>query len=121
MFGVIKIWMDEVSGWLNIDEWGLFLGEFSFGDYIFVIYKEGFYEVIEFDFNKKIEFKEIVYIGKFDLDVVVSVVYFEGEWGWLVVKCFQVEIIFINQCFLFIIEYKKSKLLFVLFELGVVI
>lgn len=119
--GAIKIWMDEVSGRLNTDERGLLLGEFSSGDHIFAIYKEGSYEVIELDLNKKIEPKEIVYIGKFDPDAAVSAVYFEGERGWSVAKRFQVETTSTNQRFLFITEHKKSKLLFASPEPGAAI
>jgi topoisomerase-4 subunit A len=119
--GAIKIWMDEVSGRLNTDERGLLLGEFSSGDHIFAIYKEGSYEVIELDLNKKFEPKEIVYIGKFDPDAAVSAVYFEGERGWSVAKRFQVETTSTNQRFLFITEHKKSKLLFASPEPGAAI
>ncbi|KGE88714.1 MAG: DNA gyrase/topoisomerase IV subunit A [Phaeodactylibacter xiamenensis] len=119
--GAIKIWMDEVSGRLNTDERGLLLGEFSSGDHLFAIYKEGAYEVIELDLNKKFEPKEIVSIGKFDPDAVISAVYYEGERGWSVAKRFQVETTSTNQRFLFITEHKKSKLLFASPEPGAAI
>lgn len=119
--GAIKIWMDEVSGRLNTDERGLLLGEFNSGDHLFAIYKEGSYEVIELDLNKKFEPKEIVSIGKFDPDAVISAVYYEGERGWSVAKRFQVETTSTNQRFLFITEHKKSKLLFASPEPGAAI
>ncbi|MCI4649884.1 DNA gyrase/topoisomerase IV subunit A [Phaeodactylibacter sp.] len=119
--GAIKIWMDEVSGRLNTDERGLLLGEFNSGDHLFAIYKEGSYEVIELDLNKKFEPKEIVSIGKFDPEAVVSAVYYEGERGWSVAKRFQVETTSTNQRFLFITEHKKSKLLFATPEPGAAI
>ncbi len=119
--GAIKIWMDEVSGRLNTDERGLLLGEFNSGDHLFAIYKEGSYEVIELDLNKKFEPKEIVSIGKFDPDAVISAVYYEGERGWSVAKRFQVETTSTNQRFLFITEHKKSKLLFATPEPGAAI
>ncbi|MCR9101285.1 MAG: DNA gyrase/topoisomerase IV subunit A [bacterium] len=119
--GAIKIWMDEVSGRLNTDERGLLLGEFNSGDHLFAIYKEGAYEVIELDLNKKFEPKEIVSIGKFDPDAVISAVYYEGERGWSVAKRFQVETTSTNQRFLFITEHKKSKLLFATPEPGAAI
>jgi topoisomerase-4 subunit A len=119
--GAIKIWMDEVSGRLNTDERGLLLGEFNSGDHLFAIYKEGSYEVIELDLNKKFEPKEIVSIGKFDSEAVISAVYYEGERGWSVAKRFQVETTSTNQRFLFITEHKKSKLLFATPEPGAAI
>lgn len=43
ILGVIKVWMDEVSGWLNILDWGIFFGVFDIGDILLVIYKFGEY------------------------------------------------------------------------------
>ncbi len=110
--GAIKVWMDNVSGRLNTDERGQLLGDFNSGDQIFAIYKEGSYEVLELDLNKKFDPKELVYIGKFDPDAVVNAVYYEGERGWSVAKRFQVETTSTNQRFPFITEHKKSRLLF---------
>ncbi|NBC08232.1 MAG: DNA gyrase/topoisomerase IV subunit A [Bacteroidetes bacterium] len=110
--GAIKVWMDEVSGRLNTDERGLFLGDFDTGDQILAIYKEGSYEIADFDPNKKFAPKELVHIGKFDPDQVISAVYYEGERGWSVVKRFQIETSSTEQRFPFITEHKKSKLLF---------
>lgn len=110
--GAIKVWMDPVSGRLNTDERGSLLGEFDTGDHLFAIYKEGSYEVAELDLNKKFDPSEIVEIGKFNPEAVISAVYFEGERGWSVAKRFQVETSSTNQRFPFITEHKKSKLLF---------
>lgn len=92
IFGVMKIWMDEVSGCLNKDECGIFLGVFDIGDLIFVIYIDGSYEFMELDLNKKFEFKEFFYIGKYDEEQVVLVIYYEGECKWSMVKWFNIEI-----------------------------
>ncbi len=110
--GAIKVWMDEVSGRLNTDERGLFLGDFDTGDQILAIYKEGTYEIVEFDLAKKFAPKELVHVGKFEPDQVISAVYFEGERGWSVAKRFQIETSSTDQRFPFITEHKKSKLLF---------
>ena len=110
--GAIKVWMDEVSGRLNTDERGLFLGDFDTGDQILAIYKEGTYEIVEFDLAKKFVPKELVHVGKFEPDQVISAVYFEGERGWSVAKRFQIETSSTDQRFPFITEHKKSKLLF---------
>lgn len=110
--GAIKVWMDEVSGRLNTDERGLFLGDFDAGDQILAIYKEGTYEIVAFDLAKKFAPKELVHVGKLEPDQVISAVYFEGERGWSVAKRFQIETSSTDQRFPFITEHKKSKLLF---------
>jgi topoisomerase-4 subunit A len=110
--GAIKVWMDEVSGRLNTDERGLFLGEFDTGDQLLAIYKEGSYELLELDLNKKFTPTELVHIGKFDPEQAISAVYYEGERGWSVAKRFQIETSSIEQRFPFITEHSKSKLLF---------
>jgi topoisomerase IV subunit A len=108
----IKVWMDEVSGRLNTDERGRLIGSFDTGDSFFAIYKDGSYEVFDLDLNKKIVADELMHIGKFDPEDVVSAVYYDGERGWSLVKRFQVETSKANQRFSFITEHKKSKLLF---------
>lgn len=110
--GAIKVWMDEVSGRLNTDERGRLIGSFDTGDSFFAIYKDGSYEVFDLDLNKKIVADELMHIGKFDPEDVVSAVYYDGERGWSLVKRFQVETSKANQRFSFITEHKKSKLLF---------
>ena len=110
--GAINVWMDEVSGRLNTDERGLFLGDFDTGDQILAVYKEGSYEIVDLDLAKKLAPKELVHVGKFDPDQVISAVYYEGERGWSVAKRFQIETSSTDQRFPFITEHKKSKLLF---------
>ena len=39
--GAMKVWMDTVSGRLNLDERGQFLGGFDTGDYILALYQDG--------------------------------------------------------------------------------
>ncbi len=110
--GAIKIWMDEVSGKLNIDERGLFLGDFDTGNNLLIVYKEGSYEVADLDMMRKFEPKDIISIGKFDEQAVISALYYDGNKGWSVIKRFQVETNTNNQRFLFITEHKSSRLLF---------
>jgi len=110
--GAIMVWIDEVSGRLNTDERGQFLGEFDTSDQLLAIYKDGTYEVAELDLSKKFTPSEIVHVGKFEPGLVISAVYYEGERGWSVAKRFQVETSSTGQRFSFITEHKKSKLLF---------
>ncbi len=110
--GAIKVYMDEVSGRLNTEERGVFLGEFDTGDAILAVYQDGTYEVADYDPARKFDPKELISISKFNPKTVISAVYYEGGKGWTMVKRFQVETNKNNQRYSFITEDKKSKLLF---------
>ncbi|MCI5080065.1 MAG: DNA gyrase/topoisomerase IV subunit A [Saprospiraceae bacterium] len=110
--GAIKVWMDSVSGRLNTEERGLYIGAFDTGDHILAIYKSGAYEMLELDMNKKFEPKELVHIGKYKKDQVISAVYFDGGKGWTVVKRFEIETTSTDQVYSFITDHKQSKLYF---------
>ncbi|GJM35993.1 MAG: DNA topoisomerase IV subunit A [Saprospiraceae bacterium] len=110
--GAMKIWMDSVSGRLNTDERGIFLGAFDTGDHLMAIYKDGSYEVLELDLNKKFDTKEVEAIIKFDPDTVINAVYYEGAKGWTMVKRFQIETNKLNQRFPFLTEHRSTKLLY---------
>lgn len=89
--GAIKIWMDDVSGRLNKEERGTYLGAFDTGHKILAIYKNGTYEVNELDLNKKYEADKLMHISKWQEKDIVSVLYYEGEKQWTMVKRFHVE------------------------------
>lgn len=111
--GAMKIWMDEVSGRLNSDERGVFLGGFDTGDLILAIYKTGEYELMELDLNKKFDTKELMHITKFDPEAIVNVLYYEGGKSWTMVKRFQIETSTQDQRFAFLTDHRSTKLLFV--------
>lgn len=108
--GAIKLWIDTVSGRVNTDERGKFLGDFDTGDCLLAIYKNGTYEVSDFDTNQKFDAADLIHIGKFDPDAVLSAVYYEGEKGWTMIKRFYIETTTNNERFLFITDHRSSKL-----------
>ena len=110
--GALQVWMDEVSGRLNTDERGKFLGAFDTGDTILAIYKDGTYEVMEMDLNKRFDPGEIMHIGKFDPNRPINTLYFEGERGWTMAKRFLIETTTTGQRFPFLTEDRKTKLLY---------
>lgn len=110
--GAIKIWMDEVSGRLNTDERGIFLGGFDTGDLILAIYRTGEYELMELDLNKKFDAKEVVHITKFDPEAIINVIYYEGGKSWTMVKRFQIETSTLDQRFAFLTDHRSTKLLY---------
>jgi topoisomerase-4 subunit A len=111
--GALKVWMDEVSGKLNTEERGKYLGEYDTGDHLLAIYKNGSYEVAEMDMNRRFEAKNIMYIGKFKPDVTIGAVYYDGNKKWTLVKRFNIETSTIDQNFPFISDHRSSHLLFV--------
>ena len=110
--GAMQIYMDEVSGRLNQDERGKYLGAFDTGSKLLSIYKDGSYEVNELDLNKKYDVNNIVEIGNFTEDTIISAVYFEGEKGWTMIKRFKIETSTMDQKFNFIPETSGTKLYF---------
>jgi topoisomerase-4 subunit A len=114
--GAMQIYMDEVSGKLNQDERGKYLGAFDTGSKLLSIYKDGSYEVNELDLNKKYDVNNIVEIGNYTESTVISAVYFEGEKGWTMIKRFKIETSTFDQKFVFIPETAGSKLYFASME-----
>lgn len=108
--GALKIWMDEVSGRINTEERGIYLGEFDTGDQILAIYKDGSYEVSDLEINKKFDANDLEDISKFDPEKPINVVYHEGGKGWTMVKRFVVETSKHNQRYGFLTEEKGTKL-----------
>lgn len=107
-----KIWYDAIVGKLNIENRGKYLGKFDTGDFILVIYKDGTYELTNFELSNRYEISQIMWLEKFDLDHVISTVYWDGANGFTFVKRFYLETTVTDKKFLFISEHEKSKLLY---------
>ena len=110
--GALKVWMDEVSGRLNTEDRGIYLGDFDTGEAIIAIYKDGSYELNYVELTRRYEPKDLIYIKKFDPDAPVAAVYFDGNKGWTMIKRFYVETTTVDQKYLFITDHKQSKLYF---------
>jgi hypothetical protein len=107
--GAQKFWMDEVSGRLNKQGRGKFLGAFDTGDQILAIYKNGNYQLTDLQITNRYEAADLKYIGKFMPKAPISIVYFDGEKGWTMVKRFLVETNTVGQKFKFVSEHRSSK------------
>jgi topoisomerase IV subunit A len=116
--GAMHIYMDEVSGKLNQDERGKYLGAFDTGSKLLSIYKDGHYEINELDLNKKYDVNNILEIGNLTNDSIINAVYYEGEKGWTMVKRFKIETSTMDQKFLFITETAGTKLYFASMDLS---
>jgi topoisomerase IV subunit A len=109
--GARKIWYDEIVGRLNSNERGTFLGDFDTGDAVLLIHKEGSYELTDYELTNRYDPKSILHIGKWSPSQPISVVYFDGNKEWTMVKRFLIETTNLHQRFLFISDHKASKLL----------
>ena len=72
------LWLDTTVGRLNRDNRGQYLGEFDTGDMILVLFKDGNYELTDFELTNRYEMREIEQVSKFDADEVITAIYY-GE------------------------------------------
>ncbi len=114
--GSMKVWIDKVTGRLNTEERGKYLGEFDTGEQLIAVYKNGTYVVSELELEKKYDYMNLLDLGKLEEDTVLSALYYEGEKSWTMVKRFMIETTTADQEFLFISEHKASKLYFASLE-----
>jgi topoisomerase-4 subunit A len=111
--GAMQIYMDEVSGRLNQDSRGKYLGAFDTGTKMISLYKDGTYEINELDLTKKFDVNNILEIGQFKEDTVISALYYEGDKGASMIKRFRVETSTIDQKFSFLPDTNGTKLYYV--------
>ncbi|QCR21692.1 DNA gyrase/topoisomerase IV subunit A [Pontibacter sp. SGAir0037] len=105
-----EIFYDEVIGRLNTEGRGRYLGSFNTDDTILVIYEDGTYEQTTFDLANHYTVEKIKVLQKFDPELVVSAIYYEGENKQYYVKRFKIETTTIAKRFPFISESKGSRL-----------
>ena len=104
-----QIWLDEDICRLNDSGRGMFLGEFSEGDLILVICKDGTYYTTSFDLSTHFQ-GDIMRMEKFDPEKTFSALYYDGAAKAYYIKRFSFEPnsgIAVS----FIAEGKNSKLL----------
>jgi topoisomerase-4 subunit A len=106
-----NIYYDDVIGRLNSDSRGKFIGSFSNDDLILVMYKDGNYELTNFELTNHYDAPNVLLINKFRYDKPLSVVYYEAKQKTYYVKRFLIETKTINSKFLFISEGEKNTCL----------
>jgi topoisomerase-4 subunit A len=115
--GALKIWLDEVSGKLNSEQRGRFLGEFDTGDELLILYKNGTYITTPLDPTKRFALDDLHFIGQCNReDDIISAVYYDGHKGWTMVKRFRIETTQADQRFSYLTDHAESQLLFVSVE-----
>ena len=110
--GAIKAWMDDVSGRINNEGRGTFLGEFDTGHQLISLYKDGTYEIRDLEIGAKIDMDKWLETRRYIAFDVISAVHYEGEKGWTMVKRFEVETTRTNERYKFISDSAGSKLYF---------
>ncbi|MEM6262392.1 MAG: DNA gyrase/topoisomerase IV subunit A [Bacteroidota bacterium] len=109
--GGMKIWMDETIGRLNTDERGTYLGEFDTDDRILVLFKDGSYEITDFELTNRYDMAKILLVEKLDPQKAVTSLYYHGDRKDYYVKRFQIETTSLNERNTYISEERGSKLI----------
>ena len=106
----IKIWYDDTVGRLNTEQRGLYVGSFEGEDKILVFYKNGTYELTNYEITNRYESNDAVYIEKFSPEKLVTAIYFDADKKQFNVKRFKIETATLNNKFLFIKEGPNNYL-----------
>ncbi len=108
-----KMWYDDTLGRLNRDGNGMLLGSFLAEDKIIVFYKDGTYELTDFELTNRYEPDDVVRIELFNQEKVVSAIYFDKKTGNFYGKRFMIESVSLKNRYLFIKEGDGNYLEFV--------
>jgi topoisomerase IV subunit A len=108
-----KIWLDETVGRLNTDNRGRFLGEFDTVDKILVIFKDGSYEITNFELTNRYMMDKLLKIELFDPEGVITAIHYDGKSKDYYVKRFLIETVTEGKTYSFISPESGSKLIFV--------
>lgn len=111
--GGVEIWYNPQTGRLNHQKQGQYLGTFELDQKIIVFYKNGVYELTNFDLSNRYDPEQVLLIEKFNPNAVYSTIYFDGSTEQYYVKRFQIETTTLNKGFYCIQEHEQSKLLYV--------
>lgn len=86
-----KVWYDDTIGRLNKDGNGMLLGSFDENDRIIAFYKDGTYELTDFELTNRYEADDVVRIEKFARDKVISAIYYDKKTDQFYAKRFLIE------------------------------
>lgn len=105
-----KIWYDDTIGRLNKEEHGLYLGSFEEKDKIIAFYKNGTYELTDFELTNRYEIEDLIKIEKFDPEKVITAIYFDKKSAAFYIKRFLIESQTLKNNYLFIKEGEGNYL-----------
>jgi topoisomerase-4 subunit A len=105
------IWYDSQFGRFNIEQKGKYLGKFHDQETILVIYKDGNYELSDYELTHRIESEKVILIEKFNAEKVISLLYYDASVESHYIKRFVVETQTTNKKFNCISESEGSKII----------
>lgn len=108
--GAIEVWMDDVSGRINTEERGSYLGAFDTGDQLLAIHKNGSYELSDLVVDKKYDLAQVLSVHKYKQGDIVSALHYDGDKSRTMVKRFAIETSKLDTPYNFISESNGSKL-----------
>lgn len=108
-----KIWYDDTLGRLNKDGNGMLLGSFMPEEKIIAFYRDGSYELTDFELTNRYEIDDLVRIELFNPERVVTAIYFDKKSGNFYAKRFKIEALTLKNKYLFIKEGEGNYLEFV--------
>ncbi len=109
--GGLDIWYDETIGRLNREKRGAFLGNFNGNDRVLIVYKDGTYELTDFELTNRYEPDKVICVDRASEDTTISAVHLDGAAKIPYLKKFRVETTTLGKRFSFINESPGSKLL----------
>lgn len=108
--GGIDIFYEDTTGRINTENRGLLLGNFNTDDRILVIYKDGFYELTNYEITNRYQQELVWSIQKFYPATIFSLVHYIGDDKTYYVKRFKIDNLTVDKKLLLISESKGSKL-----------
>lgn len=102
-----KIWLDEVTNRLNVDQRGRFLGRFGGEDKLLLLSDDGYYRLVAAELSLRFD-DDITQIDKWNPEQAISAVYYDGAKKRYMVKRFLAEIS--SKKVSFITEHEDSEL-----------
>lgn len=106
----MQIWFDDQVGRLNTEERGRYLGSFEQQDRILTFYRDGSYEITNYEITNRYESSDVKLIAKFDPESIITAIYFDGEKKQYSVKRFKIETQTLHTKYPFIREGEQSRL-----------
>jgi len=100
----LKVWYDDTIGRLNKDGNGTLLGRFEENDRIIAFYKDGTYELTDFELTNRFDIDNLLLVQRFAPEKVVSAIYFEAKAKQFYAKRFMIESQTLKNKYLFIKE-----------------
>ena len=99
-----------ITGRLNTQSYGNLLGEFDNGDSILVLFKDGTYEVTNYELTNRYEPDKILSLEKlYPEKTVISAIYWNGERQATYIKRFHIETTSLNEKYNFMADADHSE------------